>query len=300
MGYSQDDNSALVKTAININFLVNLILLIGKLVVAYLTRSMSIIASLVDSVLDLLSTMIIYVANHYASNRSTFFPIGRRRLEPIGVLVFSIVIIVSFTQVLISALETLFDGSHEGAELTSTAIFIMISTIGIKILCFLWCEKINNSSVQALAEDAKTDVVFNFFSLIFPFVGSLLAFWWMDSLGAAVLCMYVIYQWVGVAFEHINNLSGESGSKEDYQEILYLIVRFSDSISKIKNFRIYHVGDLMNVEVDIVIINHELTLKECHDLGESLQYAIETIPFVERCFVHLDYKENNFIGHLNK
>ncbi|GME82079.1 unnamed protein product [Ambrosiozyma monospora] len=175
----------------------------------------------------------------------------------------------------------------------------MISTIGTKILCFLWYETIDNSSMQALAKDAKTDAVFNFFSLVFPFVGSLLVFWWMDSLGAAIMCMYVIYQWIYVAFENINNLSGESGSKEDYQEILYLIVRFSDSISKIKNFRIYHVGDLLNAEVDIVIKDHNMHLKDSHDLGESLQYAIETLPFVERCFVHLDYSENNFVGHLD-
>jgi hypothetical protein len=32
----------------------------------------------------------------------------------------------------------------------------------------MWCRFINNSSVQALAQDAMTDVVFNIFSIIFP------------------------------------------------------------------------------------------------------------------------------------
>jgi hypothetical protein len=44
----------------------------------------------------------------------------------------------------------------------------MASTVFIKALCWLWCRLIKNSSVQALAQDAQTDVIFNIFSIIFP------------------------------------------------------------------------------------------------------------------------------------
>ena len=40
----------------------------------------------------------------------------------------------------------------------------MASTVLIKFGCWLWCRLIKNSSVQALAQDAMTDVVFNIFS----------------------------------------------------------------------------------------------------------------------------------------
>ncbi len=297
LGEEQDGDEK-VKTAIYVNFAVNILLLLAKIVVVYASKSMSITASLVDSVLDFMSTLIIFFANKYAAIKSARFPIGRKRLEPIGVLVFSIVIIISFVQVMILSIERLFGSSHSLVTLTLPSITIMVSTILAKVVCYLWCSSIKNSSVEALAQDAKTDVIFNTFSLLFPLAEWFFKIWWIDALGACCLCMYVMGQWSMIMFEHIDHLSGSHASKEEYSQILYLIFRFSDKISAVKNYRIYHQGDLVNVEVDIVISDHHLGLRDCHDLGESLQYAIETIPYVERCFVHLDYKVRNYNGHL--
>lgn len=163
-------------------------------------------------------------------------------------------------------------------------------------ICFV---SLKNSSVQALVEDAKTDIVFNIFSLLFPVLSLVLRVWWIDSLGASLLCIYVISQWAAITFEHIDHLSGSHASKKNYQQVLYMVARFSEEIEGIKNYRMYHVGDLVNVEVDIVLRNSKMSLKDCHDLGESLQYAIETLPYVNRCFVHIDYKIRNYLGHIS-
>lgn len=288
-----------VKTAIYINFAINVVLLAAKVVVAYSSKSMSIIASLVDSVLDLMSTLIIFFANKYAARTSSKFPVGRKRLEPLGVLVFSIVIIISFLQVFISSAERLISPDHSIVHLSNSSILIMVITISLKLCCYIGCKQIHNSSVEALAEDAKTDVIFNTFSLIFPLIEVEFQIWWVDAAGACGLCLYVISQWASIMLEHIDHLSGSHASKEDYSEILYMIARYSQRIVAIKNYLIYHQGDNLNVEVDVVV-DESLDLRNAHDLGESLQYAIETLPFVERCFVHLDYRVDNYVGHLKK
>lgn len=301
LGTGEDSTSNIVMYAIYFNFLLNVVLLLGKVLVVYLSNSLSLIASLVDSALDFLSTMIIFVANRYAVKKSRRFPVGRKQLEPIGVLIFSIVIILSFAQVLIESIKQLFNSGprDDAVKLSNTSIGIMVGTILTKMGAYIICESINNSSVQALVEDAKTDIVFNFFSLIFPTVGFIFNFWWLDALGASILCCYVISQWGMVTLEHVDHLSGSHASKENYQQVLYLIMRFSKEISRVKNYRMYHLGDLVNVEVDVVLKNPKMELKDYHDLGESLQYAIETLPYVNRCFVHIDYKVHNYIGHLS-
>lgn len=43
------------------------------------------------------------------------------------------------------------------------------------------------------------------------------------------------------------------------------------------------------VEVHIVL-DENMRLKEAHDISESLQNAIESLPEVERAFVHADYE----------
>lgn len=73
-----------------------------------------------------------------------------------------------FVQVAIEALNRLTSSDHRIVELSVAAIVIMASTVAIKFACWLWCRLINNSSVQALAQDAMTDMVFNTFSIIFP------------------------------------------------------------------------------------------------------------------------------------
>ena len=73
-----------------------------------------------------------------------------------------------FVQVAIEAFDRLTSGDHRLVKLSVVAMVIMASTVVIKFACWLWCRLIKNSSVQALAQDAMTDMVFNTFSIIFP------------------------------------------------------------------------------------------------------------------------------------
>lgn len=167
---SSDSSDRIVTVAIYLNLVANTTLLILKIIVAVLTDSLSVLASLVDAALDFLSTAIVWTTTRLISRRDQYsYPVGRRRLEPIGVLVFSVIMITSFFQVALEGINRLrSSGDHTLVRLTIPAIAIMASTVVIKFLCWLWCRFIKNSSVQALAQDAMTDVVFNIFSIIFP------------------------------------------------------------------------------------------------------------------------------------
>ena len=83
-------------------------------------------------------------------------------------LVFSVIMITAFFQVALECFNRLTGGDKSIVQLSTSAIVIMASTVLIKFGCWLWCRLIKNSSVQALAQDAMTDVVFNIFSIIFP------------------------------------------------------------------------------------------------------------------------------------
>jgi hypothetical protein len=164
-----DSDSPVVSVAIAVNFVANTLLLGGKLAVIILSNSLSVLASLVDAVLDFLSTAIVYITTKLISIEDQYkYPIGRRKLEPIGVLVFSVIMITSFFQVALQCLEKLTSDDHEVVQLGIPSIAIMVSTVVIKGICWFWCRLVKNSSVQALAQDAMTDVIFNTFSIIFP------------------------------------------------------------------------------------------------------------------------------------
>lgn len=164
-----ESSDPVVALAIYINFAANAVLLAGKIAVIVLTSSLSVLASLVDAALDFLSTAIVWTTTKIISRQDrSKYPVGRRRLEPIGVLVFSVIMITSFFQVFLQCVSRLSSLDPEIVKLGLPAIIIMASTVVIKFACWLWSRMIKNSSVQALAQDAMTDVVFNIFSIIFP------------------------------------------------------------------------------------------------------------------------------------
>lgn len=185
--------------------------------------------------------------------------------------------ITAFFQVLLEGIQRLAGDDHTIVRLTGPAIVIMAATVVIKFLCWLWCRLVKNSSVQALAQDAMTDVVFNTFSIIFPLVGFYAKVWWLDPLGGVLLSLYVMVNWAGTSSTHIRNLTGGAATADERNVLLYLTMRFAKTIKQIQGLQAYHSGDKLNVEVDCVL-DEQTTLRDSHDLGESLQYVLESVP----------------------
>lgn len=295
-----DSQHKIVTIAIYVNLVANTVLLAMKIVVTILTSSLSVLASLVDAALDFLSTAIVWVTTRLISRQDRYsYPIGRSKLEPVGVLIFSVIMITAFFQVLLEGFQRFMGNDQTVVRLTTSALIIMAATVVIKGLCWFWCRMIKNSSVQALAQDAMTDVVFNFFSIIFPLVGYYAQVWWMDPLGGVLLSLWVIINWSETSANHIKNLTGRAASADERNILLYLSMRFAKTIKQIQGLQAYHSGDKLIVEADIVV-DENINIRDAHDLGESLQYVLESVPSVDRAFVHLDYASWNLPTHMSQ
>ncbi|KAH7034911.1 uncharacterized protein B0I36DRAFT_360372 [Microdochium trichocladiopsis] len=295
-----DSSDRIVMVAIYVNFTANLILLAGKVAVVASVSSMSVLASLVDAILDFLSTAIVWTTTWLVSRQDQYrYPVGRRKLEPLGVLVFSVIMITAFSQVALQSIQRLFEPDHEVIALDLPSLCIMIGTVLVKGVCWLWCRLVKNSSVQALASDAMTDIIFNTGSILFPIVGFYANIWWLDAVGGLVLSLVVIYQWSHTTMEHIKNLSGFSATADQRNTLLYLTMRFAKTIKQIQGLQAYHSGDKLNVEVDIVL-DASTTLRDVHDVSESLCYVLESVPVVDRAFVHADYATYNLPTHMRR
>ncbi|RYP20846.1 hypothetical protein DL765_002580 [Monosporascus sp. GIB2] len=286
--------------AININVVANILLLAGKGVAALSTGSLSLIASLVDSALDLLCTLIVWSTNKLVQWRldalQKRFPVGRRRLEPLGILVFSIIMIISFIQILQESVQKLLPLEGEPEMLSFTAIGALLATIVLKGIIGLGCLRIKTPQVQALVQDCKTDVFFNTLSLLFPFIGQKAHIWWFDPAGAALLSLFIIYDWGQTCFENITRLSGEAASPHLLHKLMYLAYRFSPVVVGFKSIKAYHAGNGIWVEFDI-LLDGNTKLRHSHDIAETLQYCAEGLPEVDRAFVTTDYSSSGPAGH---
>jgi divalent metal cation (Fe/Co/Zn/Cd) transporter len=73
----------------------------------------------------------------------------------------------------------------------------------------------------------------------------------------------------------------------------------SPIITAIDTVRAYTSGPRLVVEVDVVM-DRATTLMESHDVAEELQMKIESLPDVERAYVHVDYETTHKPEHFLK
>ncbi|KAF9361435.1 hypothetical protein BGX26_003179 [Mortierella sp. AD094] len=288
-----------ITLAINVSFFANVFLVILKIWTVLFSDSLAVLASMLDSLMDLLSGAIIWYSARLRSNTSDGhrYPVGKARMEPLGIIVFAAVMVTSFMQVILQSIERLLGEAEEAVDLGLVILLLLGLNILIKLVLWAWCRTMKDSpSVLALAQDHLNDVVFNIFSIAFPIVGQYLGLWWLDAVGAFILSVYIIVEWTGTCLHNIRRLAGQTATAADAQQLTYMTYRFSNVIQVIDTVRAYYIGDGLFVEIDIVL-PPDTPLSQAHDLGESLQSALERLDHVERAFVHIDYNAEHAIEH---
>ena len=205
--------------------------------------------------------------------------------------------IVSFLQILQESVTKLLPGGpREAATLPPIAIGALAATVGIKGFIWIGCAKVKTTQVQALAQDCKTDVIFNTLSLLFPLLGHTFSLWWLDPVGAALLSLFIIYDWAETCFENVTRLTGSAVDNRILQKVTYVAWRFAPVVDAYKTITAYHAGDGVWVEMDIML-GEDTKLSRAHDVAETLQYCLEGLGEVDRAFVTVDYTSQGPTGH---
>lgn len=73
----------------------------------------------------------------------------------------------------------------------------------------------------------------------------------------------------------------------------------SADIIALDTVRAWHSGPRLIVEVDIVMRADE-SLRDTHDTAEGLQTKLESLPLVDRAYVHVDYETQHTPEHFVK
>lgn len=285
---TDQDVSAFAARAAKISLACNILLLIAKAVAAYLSGSLSVISSLVDSAVDLVSGVIIWFTNRSIKMTNFYeYPVGKTRLEPLAITVLSVIMAIASLQLIIESVTSIVKDSVD-SNITLPTILIICGTIVIKILLYLYCRGHKSPSIQALQQDHKNDVISNTVALGFGYIGDKV---WKpgDPLGAILISLYIAHGWFSIGWQQVKALSGHVATPELLTKLLKVCCTFDSRIQYIDTLRAYHFGNNLIVEVHIVL-PPDITLQEAHDIGEPLQQKLTTFSFVERAFVHIDYE----------
>lgn len=285
------DEQAQQERAMRISNYANILLLAFKIYATTKSGSLAIAASTLDSLLDLMAGGILWFTHLSMKNVNIYkYPIGKLRVQPVGIIIFAAVMATLGFQVLIQAVEQLVENKNIEKMNVDQLIWlytIMITATVVKLALWFYCRNSGNKIVRAYAKDHYFDVVTNVVGLVAAVLGDTF-FWWIDPVGAIILAVYTILNWSQTVLENAVSLVGKSSPPEVLQKLTYLAMTHP-GVKRIDTVRAYTFGVLYFVEVDIEL-PEDLPLKEAHIIGETLQIKIEKIPEVERAFVHIDYE----------
>eukprot|EP00128_Syssomonas_multiformis_P005902 Colp12_sorted_trinity150504_noHs@15144 len=292
----EDKNPRLVKWALNLSFGVNVCLFLMQVMGAVLTSSLSMASTAVDAFTDLFSGATLLLIMHARKKVNTYkYPTGKARLEAVGLVVFSSFMSALSFQIFIESSRTLATGGSS-PDFTWLPLTIIGVAIGSKFLLFLFCVRIPDSpSAAMLAQDHRNDIGLNLTGVCFGLLGQHVL-WWLDPFGAILIGILILRSWASSAWENIQLLAGKVAPSEDIKRLIFVSMHHDPRILQVDTCRAFHVGTNLFVEVDIVL-DPLMSVREAHDVAESLQEKLESLGNVDRAFVHIDYETTHRPEH---
>ncbi|KAI9698166.1 MAG: hypothetical protein M1836_004168 [Candelina mexicana] len=296
------ENQLKFKLAVQGSFIANLVLAALQVYGAVSSGSLSLFTTMADAIFDPLSNVTLIACNHAVKSVDPRkFPSGKARIETAGNIFFCFLMTtVSFILIVLSARQVAEGSTSETTRLHIPAIIAVGVAFITKFALFCYCWALRNkySQIRILWEDHRNDLFINGFGLLTSIGGSKLK-WYIDPIGAIVLSLLISTLWLRTAYSEFQLLIGVTADTATQQLITYISMTYSPMILAIDTVRAYHSGPRLVVEVDVVM-NPEETLRATHDVAEELQTKLESLPDVERAYVHVDFETSHKPEHFLK
>jgi len=312
----EQDGSARARFATRASFGINVVLCLIKYVAFIYSQSYVVLASAVDSTMDLVSGGVLFCQARAAAGQDRpkvrdKYPTGLSRLEPVSVLIFAVLMAALSLQIFYESTEALIAGLTKSPKRPTAGplvIAIIVTVILTKFGLHVWCQRVaskggaDTGPVQALADDHRNDVISNTWGLAALMAAAMGpgACWVADPVGAMTISVALVYCWACTAKEQGTILVGAAPDTAFIARLAYLALKASPELVGIDTLRVYSAGaETYTVEIDL-ILPPEMLHRDAHDIGQALQDRLEADAAVARAFVHLDWEASHVGEHLGK
>lgn len=268
----------LQKKATVVSSSVAAVLTLIKLVLGIASGSVAVLASAVDSVLD----MFVSIFNYFAISNSEkpadkTFNYGRGKIEALASVIEGTIITVSGLFLLYQAVKKAIDG--ETSHYLDISIIVMvislIITIALVIFLSITAKKTNSMVIKADALHYKTDVFSNIAVLGSLFLVNLTGIELIDIIVGAGIAIYIIYSAYELIHEGILVLLDRSVDEELVSKIEE-IINSNDKVNTFHLLKTREAGHQTFVEVHLVF-DCLITLMEAHRTSDLIENKIKKL-----------------------
>lgn len=266
------------------------VLLIGIKMWAYwVTGSLSLQASLIDSCLDGVASLINMFAVHHALQPADDnHRFGHGKAESLAALGQSLLIAASAFWLLWEVYHRVLqpipiENTAIGVWVMVASIFLTLFLVGFQRYVIL---KTRSQAIGADALHYETDILVNgsvILALMIEYYGIVT---WIDELLGACIGAYILYSAWGIIRDSVNTLMDHECSDEIRQKILGLLENHPEILGY-HDLRTRQSGSRVLIQVHIEL-DGSMLLRDAHRIAEDLEVALmHTIPNSE-IIVHQD------------
>ncbi len=264
------------------------ILIVAKLVAWGLSDSVSLLATLIDSVLDALASLINLIAvRHALTPADKEHRFGHGKAEALAGLSQSMFIAGSAGFLLLEASRRLI--SPIAVEAVGISMLVMVFSIVATLLLLGFqrhvIRKTNSTAIRADALHYRTDLLVNG-SVILALWLSVQGWAGFDALFACAIAIYILYSaWeiITVSYDH---LMDRELPDEQREEIERLVMQHK-SARGLHDLRSRHSGTITFVQLHLEL-DDDLSLLEAHKISDEVEASLlEAFPGSE-IIIHID------------
>ncbi len=293
VNFSNKEN--LVKSAAFAAVLTALTIMLLKIYGWYITKSQSLLASLIDSSFDisasLLNLIVIKLSLRPADKNHRF---GHNKFEDLAIFSQSIFFSISGIFTIFSSTKILF---YEGIKSSSTLKLESNIAINLMYVCFALTfilvyyqnyviRKTNSTIIIADRLHYFTDCIANIIVITTLHLSDV--FWYLDSLSAIFISIYILYSSYQLFKVSSRNLVDQELSKEDQQKIIAIVKQFPEIVG-LHQLKTRHAGNKSFIQFHLEM-DGNITLYYINKLLNKIERKILiTFPSAE-IIIHPDPK----------
>jgi cation diffusion facilitator family transporter len=277
----------LIKLSLLSSVFVSIIIIILKFYGLVITGSVSVLASLIDSGLDLSVSMMNYVALKYslepADDNHRF---GHDKIQDIAIFVQSIFFFGSGIFTIFAAISHTL--SHH--EIESAYVGINVMSISIIITMFLLCfqiyviKKTNSNLIKADKLHYFTDMCTNLAVIIGVYFGKDYPI--IDVILGSLIALYIIYGAYSLLRSSIKHLLDEEFDNKEKDIILKILAEFEE-VKGVHDFKTRKAGDKSFIQFHLEL-DGKMTLYQSHEITEKIMNKIHSIFYNAEIIIHQD------------
>ncbi len=291
------------KKATVISSSVAAVLTIMKLVIGIASGSVAVLASAIDSVLD----MFVSIFNYFAISNSEKpadknFNYGRGKIEALASVIEGTIITISGLFLLYQAIDKAING--EISQYLDISIYVMIASLIITISLVIFlnsiAKKTNSMVIKADALHYKTDVYSNAAVLISLVLVGFTGYEIIDVFVGGGIALYIMYSAYELIKEGVLVLL-DRAVDEDITEKIETIIKANEKVNAYHLLRTREAGHQTFVEVHLVF-DCLITLMDAHRATDNIEDKIKKIDPKRDWIIniHMDPYDDFLMNEENK